>query len=48
MKKDLSELLPEVTVKKYKEYHIITNKQGVDELVNAYGQVVIVLGKELK
>lgn len=48
MKKDFSELLPEVTVKKYEHYHIVTNKQGDDELVNAYGQVVVVLGKEIR
>lgn len=48
MKKEFSSLLPEVTVKKYKDFHIVTNKDGVDELVNAFGQVVVVLGKEIK
>lgn len=48
MRKEFLELLPEVTVKKYKDYHIVTNKDGIDELVNAYGQVVVVLGKEIK
>ena len=48
MRKEFSELLPEVTVRKYKDFHIVTNKDGIDELVNAFGQVVVVLGKELK
>lgn len=48
MKKELQSLLPEVTVKIYKDYHIVTNKEGIDELVNAFGQVVVVLGKEIK
>lgn len=48
MRKEFSELLPEVTVKKYNEYHIVTNKDGVDEVVNAYGKVVLVLGKEIR
>lgn len=56
MKKDFSELLPEVTVLKTERktngktevFHIVCNKQGEYEVVNVFGAVVMNLGKEIK
>lgn len=48
MKKDFTELLPEVTVLKTERYHIVCNKQGEYEVVNAFGAIVMNLGKKVK
>ena len=49
MKKDFSELLPEVaTLETDKGFQIVCNKQGEYEVVNVFGAVVMNLGKKVK
>lgn len=48
MKKEMLSLLPEVTVLKTERYHIVCNKQGEYEVINAFGAVVMNLGKKVK
>lgn len=40
-------LLPEITILKTEKYHVVINTQGEYEIVNAFGKVIINLGKKV-
>lgn len=46
--KDLTTLLPEITVIETEDYHVVLNTKGEYEIVNAFGAVVMNLGKKIK